>query len=155
FSRGPLFVCSSHAVFFVVTPGLWQRISLCCTANLILHSVTVETGLSPRSPVRSRIVLFLQTSPHEAVKALLQRMYHDADVPGPDNQVTGMRESHSHKIVVPTVEFERTRVGILKPRIQVNLVDQVRAVRCFICWLLFLPRGIHNGASFFDRQQAC
>jgi len=83
---------------------------------------------------------------------VLQRLQDNAHVPGPHNQVSGLRVSHALKIVTPGVELERTRIWILKTRIEICLMDKVRTILGATRRLVLIPCGINDCTAFFRIQ---
>src|SRR2546426_1378187 len=60
---------------------------------------------------------------------MLLGIHHDANVPGPDDQIAGLRRTHAHKAFRSVVvQIERTRVGIRIACLLVSIVHQVRTV---------------------------
>ena len=52
----------------------------------------------------------------------------NADVPGPDHQIAGLRMLHSAEVVGAAINVGRVRVGIGESGPVIDRVDQVRAV---------------------------
>jgi hypothetical protein len=73
---------------------------------------------------------------------------------GPRNQISRLRLSHPHKILVPGVEIERARIRVLKTRAEIRLMNKVRTVPRAARRLVLIPRGIHNRPTFLRTQQS-
>src|SRR5258706_14211 len=80
----------------------------------VFHLEAIESRLSPRFPVKSLVILCVESRTHQAIKTVLQWVHHDPDMPRPDNQVSGLRRFHARKILVPRVNVERARIRVLK-----------------------------------------
>jgi hypothetical protein len=73
---------------------------------------------------------------------------------GPRNQISRLRLSYAHKILIPCVEIERTRIRVLKTRIEIHLMNKVRTVPRAARRLVLIPRGIHDRPTFLRAQQS-
>ena len=63
---------------------------------------------------------------------------HDPHMPRPNDQVSGAWRSHARKIFVSGKKLEGTRVWIVKARVGINLVNDMRTVQRPRLWLLLL-----------------
>src|SRR5260370_2251182 len=57
-------------------------------------------------------------------------------------------------MLVASVEFERVRVRVLKTRVEIRLMNEVRTVLRVALGLVLILRGVHDRASFFPIQQS-
>jgi hypothetical protein len=73
---------------------------------------------------------------------------------GPGNQISRLRLSHAHKILVPRVEIERARIRVLKTSIEIRLMNKVRTVPRAARRRVLIPRGIHDRPPFLGAQQS-
>src|SRR6266700_5818710 len=62
--------------------------------------------------------------------------------------------SHALKIFVPGVEFKRVRVWVLKTRVEIGLVNEVRTVLRLAPRLSLILRRVHNRSLFLRVQQS-
>ncbi len=72
----------------------------------------------------------------------------------PCNQISRLRVSHPLKILVPGIQFERARIRVLKTRVEIHLMNQVRTVLHTAPRLVLILHGIHDRPPSLRTQQS-